>query len=214
MRRNTRTTLLALAAAVFAGCSSGDTPAPTSPGVIDSTPVSETALQFLKPSTGSSLSRDSVSFWAVRGEDREVAMYYRPSAGSTDSVRFLRFRVRKESLLKRPDGTTFATGDSVRITIRIRDFSKLITEFAPSGLKFSDLRPAELRLDFGHADEDFNHDGSVNQTDTNLIPTFAIWKQEAVGQPWFKLTSAVEISGGFREVKADILSFTAHAIAW
>ena len=174
----------------------------------------ETSLQFLKPATGTALRTDSVSFWAVKGQDREVAMYYRPNAGRTDSVRFLRFRVRNETLLKRPDGTAFAAGDSVKITIRMRDFSKLITEFSPSGLTFSALRPAELRLDFKNSDQDFDHDGVVDATDSNLVPTFAIWKQEAVGQPWFKLTSAVEVSGDLSEVKADVLSFTNHAIAY
>ena len=205
---------VSLCALMAAACSgSGGTPVDpvvNPPG--GGTP--ETSLQFLRPATGTSLRTDSVSFWAVKGQDREVAMYYRPNPGSTDSVRFLRFRVRNESLLKRPDGTAFAIGDSVRITIRIKDFSKLITEFAPSGLTFSDLKPSELRLDFKNCDQDFNHDGVVNSNDTNLVPTFAIWKQEAAGQPWFKLTSNVEQSGNLSEVKADVLSFTNHAIAY
>jgi hypothetical protein len=214
MRQHTRTILLAIAAATYAGCSANDATVPTSPGIVDSTPVTEASLRFLTPAAGSVLRTDSVSFWAVKGQNREVAMWYRPSAGSTDSVRFLRFKVANESLLKRPDGTTFATGDSVKITVRILDFSKLTTQFLPSGLQFSTAKPAELRLDFKNADQDYNRDGVVNQTDANLIATFAIWKQEAVGQPWFKLTSSVEVSSNLSEVKADITSFTNHAIAW
>lgn len=204
----------ALGALMAVGCS-GNSVTPVDPVIPPpggGTP--ETSLQFLRPATGTVLRTDSVSFWAVKGQDREVAMYYRPNSGRGDSVRFLRFRVRNESLLKRPDGTAFAAGDSVRITIRVKDFSKLITEFSPSGLTFSSLRPAELRLDFKNADQDFNHDGVVNQADANIVPTFAIWKQEAAGQPWFKLTSAVEISPDLSEVKADVLSFTNHAIAY
>jgi hypothetical protein len=102
----------------------------------------------------------------------------------------------------------------VKITIRILDLSKLITQFEPSGLVFDPLRPAELRLDFRNADQDFNRDGVVNAADANAIATFAIWKQEVVGQPWFKLSSLVEISGGLSEVKADVGSFTNHAIAY
>jgi hypothetical protein len=199
--------------AVLATACASEGTTPVAPGV-DPTPVPQAQLSFLRPAAGVTLRTDSVSFWAVRGQDREVAMYYRPAAGGGDSVRFLRFRVRNESLLRRPNGVAFATGDSVRITIRILDLSKLITEFSPSGLVFSDLRPAELRLDFKNADNDYNRDGAVNQSDTNLIPTFAIWKQEAVGQPWFKLTSAVEVSGNLSEVKADVTSFTNHAVAW
>ncbi len=203
---------LVLAAVLVMACASSD-PAPVGPGP-DPAPVPQAQLNFLRPVSGATLRTDSVSFWAVRGENREVEMYYRPRTGSTDSVRFLRFRVRDNSLLRRPDGSAFANRDSVRITIRVLDFSKLITQFAPSGLVFSDVRPAELRLDFGNSDDDYNRDGVVNEVDANIIPTFAIWKQEAVGQPWFKLTSAVEVSGTLREVKADVTSFTNHAVAW
>lgn len=203
---------LALCAMLAIACSTDGT-TPVDPGP-DPTPVPQAQLSFLRPDTGAALRTDSVSFWAVRGQNREVDMYYRPRAGSTDSVRFLRFRVRQEALLRRPDGSPFANGDSVLITIRILDFSKLITSFSPSGLVFSELRPAELRLDFGNSNDDYNNDGVVNQNDTAIIPSFAIWKQEAVGQPWFKLTSAVEVNGSLSEVKADITSFTNHAVAW
>lgn len=196
-----------LATAIMVVACSSDVP-------VGPEPVPQAQLNFLRPGPGAVLRTDSVRFWAVRGQDREVEMFYRPNAGRSDSVRFLKFRLRNESLLRRPNGTPFAAGDSVLITIRIIDFSKLITEFSPSGLVFSDLRPAELRLDFENCDDDYNRDGVVNATDTNLIPSFAIWKQEAVGQPWFKLTSAVEVSGNLREVKADITSFTNHAVAF
>jgi hypothetical protein len=209
-----RWTALCASAMLLMSCesSSNTTEPPVTPGGGD--PVPQAQLNFLRPATGVALRTDSVSFWAVRGQNREVAMYYRPVAGSTDSVRFLRFRVRQEALLRRPNGTAFANGDSVKITIRILDLSKLITQFEPSGLVFDATRPAELRLDFRNADQDFNRDGVVNSADANAIATFAIWKQEALGQPWFKLSSLVEISGGLSEVKADIGSFTAHAIAY
>jgi hypothetical protein len=212
MRRLALATLLCTAMLAVACSSDGATPPVTPTNPDSGTP--QASLQFLRPATGATLSRDSVSFWAVRGQNREVAMYYKPFAGSSDSVRFLRFKVDNVSLLKRPDGTTFATGDSVLITIKVLDFSKLITQFSPSGLTFSTSKPAELRLDFGHCDQDFNHDGVVNSTDTNLVPTFAIWKQEQLGQPWVKLTSAVEVNGSLTEVKADVGSFTNHAVAY
>lgn len=206
---------LALTAILAAGCGGDSTTAPGDGGGNTSTqPVPQSQLTFLRPATNVVLSKDSAVFWAKVGQDREVAMYYRPNAGTTDSVRFLRFRVRSDGLATRPDGSAFANGDSIKITIRILDFSKLITEFSPSGLKFSTKNPAELRLDFRNANQDFNNDGVVNATDTALVANFAIWKQEAVNQPWFKLTSAVEVSSNFSEVKADITSFTNHAIAY
>lgn len=212
--RHTKLLTLLLTAVLAAGCG-GDSPNPVDPGTkVDTTPTPTSALTFLRPATNVVLSKDSATFWAKAGEDREVAMYYRPVAGSTDSVRFLRFRVRKEALLTRPNGTPFANGDSVLITIRMLDFSKLITEFSPSGLKFNPSKPAELRLDFRNADRDYNRDGSVTSADTVVAAKFAIWKQEAVNQPWFKLTSAIEVDANFAEVKADITSFTNHAVAF
>lgn len=174
----------------------------------------EAQLAFLRLAPGATLSADSVSFWAVRGKDRQVSMFYRPKAGKADSVRFLSFKVADASLLRRPDGRAFAFGDSIRITIRVRDLSRIITEYSPSGLVFDPAKPAELRLDFENADDDYNRDGMVNRADSLLVPTFAIWKQEFAGQPWVRLSSRVEVSGDLEEIEAQILSFTNHAIAY
>jgi hypothetical protein len=188
----------------------------TAPGDPSANPPTrpEAQLTFLRLAPGAALSADSVSFWAVRGKDREVSMYYRPKAGKTDSVRFLSFKVSDRALLRKPDGTLFAFGDSIRITIRVRDLSRIITEYSPSGLVFNPAEPAELRLDFEEADDDYDRDGNVSRADSLLVPTFAIWKQEFAGQPWFRLSSRVEISDDLQEIEAQILSFTNHAIAY
>ena len=46
--------------------------------------VPEAQLTFLRPDTGVVLRTDSVAFWAVKGQNREVDMYYRPPPVSTD----------------------------------------------------------------------------------------------------------------------------------
>jgi hypothetical protein len=207
MHRGARLLLLAL----MVGCTEASDP--TDPGTTPPTRP-ETSLNFTRPISNATLSRDSVVFWAVRGQDREVSWFYRPLAGSADSVRFLRFRVRNDGLLRRPDGTTFANGDSVRIVIRMRDFSRLIAEFSPSGLVFNPARPAELKLDFKNTNPDYNRDGVVNQLDADIAGSFAIWKQETDTSPWIKLSSVVEVSSDLREVKADVLGFTNYAVAW
>ncbi len=194
-----------------AACSTGD--AATDPST-NPPARPEAQLNFLRLPPGVALTRDSVSFWAVRGKDREVALYFRPDAGRSDSVRFLRFKVSEKSLLRRPDGSAFAFGDSIRITIRVRDMTRLITDFSPSGLVFNPADPADLRLDFKKFDEDYNRDGVVNDADRVRVSSFAIWKQEFAGQPWVRLSSLVEVSGDLREIEALILSFTNHAIAY
>jgi len=86
-------------------------------------------------------------------------------------------------------------------------------KYLPSGLVFNPAKPAELRLDFANADDDYNRDGMVTRADTLLVPTFGIWKQEFAGQPWVRLSSRVEVSSDLQEIEAQILSFTNHAIA-
>jgi len=200
-----------MAALLGISCKASDG-APLDPSVNPPTRP-EAQLAFLRLAPGATLSADSVSFWAVRGKDRAVSMFYRPRPGRTDSLRFLSFKVADASLLRRPDGTAFAFGDSVRITIRVRDLSRIITEYLPSGLVFNPAKPAELRLDFANADDDYNRDGMVTRADTLLVPTFGIWKQEFAGQPWVRLSSRVEVSSDLQEIEAQILSFTNHAIA-
>ena len=63
------------------GCGT-DTTTPVDPGT-EPPPVPQAQLNFLRPASSVALSRDSVSFWAVKGKNREVAMYYRPAAGRT-----------------------------------------------------------------------------------------------------------------------------------
>src|SRR5690242_14852005 len=66
-------------------------------------------LSFLRVSP-TALTSLTASFWAVRGENREVRMYYvpDPASGDTSPTEFLRFRVDAGSLVARPDGTPFA----------------------------------------------------------------------------------------------------------
>lgn len=208
----TRNVALGVLALILAGCGGGDG-APVDPSA--NAPVRpESQLTFLRLQRGVALSSESVSFWAVRGKDREASLYFRPDPGKTDSVRFLRFKVADGSLLRRPDGRAFAFGDSILITIRVRDLSRVLAEFSPSGLVFNPLEPAELRMDFEKADDDYDGDGDTDAADELRVSNFAIWKQEFAGQPWVRLSSRAEISADLREIEAQILSFTNHAVAY
>jgi hypothetical protein len=197
--------LLAGAACAGNGAPVGSTPA-------DST-ASQDSLHFLRPAaTAPALGERQVSFWAVRGETREVRLTYRARPGATDSVEFARFRVEDRSLVNRPDGTPIAQGDSVLITLQVVDTLKLITEFAPQGLDFSSSRPARLWLKFGEADPDLNGDGLVNEDDTALLLALRIWRQEQPGDPWSMLSSSVDTVS--KEVEADIPGFTRYALSY
>ena len=176
----------------------------------DVRPASE--LHFLRPAPNAPPLADTVvTFWAKRGVDREIRLRYAAASGG-ETEEFLRFKVPSEALAFRPDGRPFAVGDSVLITVRIADFSRLIVDFQPSGLRFSTAHPAELRIRFAHADHDFNGDGVEDNEDDEIESTLALWRQEAPGSPWIKLGGKLEVS--LEEVEGELLGFSGYALAY
>jgi hypothetical protein len=187
------------------GC--GDDPTGSEPEI-----RREGELHFLRPRAGAPpLEADSVSFYAKVGQDREVRMRYTSSSGS-GSGEFLRFRVRQNSLLRRPDGTPFAVGDSVRIDIVVVDHPRLIVDFRPAGLDFSPTAPAELRMEYGETDDDVDADGDVDARDEDLESTIGLWRQEAAGQPWARIGSIVVKD--LERVEGTLIGFTRYALAY
>lgn len=153
----------------------------------------------------------SVSFWAKSGTDTEGALYFEESPGKRGQS-YARFRVRKGSLLAYPDGRLFEKGDSVLITMRILDPTLLLLEMQPSGLRFNTSRPAELQFEYDHADPDYNQDGVINTTDTEIQHQLAVWSQEDSGGP-FRRTQSINFERQ-REILARILSFSRLAVAY
>lgn len=194
-----RATLAAVLALLVAGCDRPVDPAP------DALP--ESALSFLRFSTDAPPPTDSVvSFWAVRGEDREVEIRLQPEEGETEGEEFLEFEVSGQSLARYPDGRAFARGDSVLITIRLVDPSRFMFEFEPAGLRFDPDHPAELEVSYARADSDYDGDG-VDDEDL----AFSFWRQERQGELWYRMgTIFIE---DLSEVEADIEGFTRYALA-
>src|SRR5688500_1430335 len=120
-------------------------------------------LKFLQlPPGAPPLVVQTASFWARTDDNREVRMFFRPRPGEADSSEFLRFRVDEGSLARRPNGSAFATVDSILITVTVVDLQRLIVDFQPSGLRFSQSRPARLKIEYENADHDFDDDGDVD----------------------------------------------------
>jgi hypothetical protein len=192
---------LGLLAAALAGACGGDTTAPNDV----QKPASD--LHFLQLSPlAPALQATTVTFYAKKGEDREARVKFQ------NGEDYLRFRVFQNSLLQRPDGSVFAQGDSILITITVTDPTKLQADFQPAGLKFSDSAPARLQFEFGECDGDINGDGIVDAADTMLLPQISTWRQETVGAPWIKVSSTVE--SNISEVQAFITGFTGYALAY
>jgi hypothetical protein len=168
----------------------------------------ETDLHFVRLSASAPpLSGTVVTLWAKRGTDREVRVGYQ---GSSED--YVRLRVGKDALSQRPDGSTIAVGDSVLITMIVIDPTKFIVQFQPAGLRFSSSSPARLKFEFNHADQDLDDNGVIDASDASLRTQLAIWRQEAPGLPWVKLSSKVEVESD--EVSADLLGFSGYALAY
>jgi hypothetical protein len=211
--RSTQTALCRVAAIILLGAAcSGD---PSSPEPLNPTPddTSQT-VNFLDASSAPPIANPVVTFYAVSGEDREANMYYRPrpGGGGNDSSEFVRFRVQKDALLSRPDGTPFAAGDSILITITLADPQRLIVDFQPAGLRFSPANPAKLKLSFREADDDLNRDGEIDGDDATVLSLLSIWQRETSTSPWIRLESV--LSPATHEVETSVGGFTGYIIAW
>ena len=151
------------------------------------------------------------SFYAGRGEDREVRIFFADVEGG-EGEEYLRLRINARSLLARPDGTPFQEGDSVLVHVQVVDPTQLLFDLQPTGLRFSTADPAELKIHYDHANDDFNDDGRVDQEDDSIETTLGIWRQENPGDPFVRLGSAVVED--LKEIDGDLQGFSRYALAY
>jgi hypothetical protein len=176
-------------------------------------PVPTSQLHFVQlDSTAPKLLDDSVSFYAKVGVDRQVSMFFRGATPADTGDEYLRFEVRAQSLLRRPDGTSFQAGDSILITIRVLDRTKFLFDFQPTGLVFSPVDPARLELRYQHADHDYDGDGVITAADSTIQGKLDIWQRTPPDTVWTKL-SALNLEE-LEELEGPIPHFTDHALAW
>jgi hypothetical protein len=204
--------IAALCLALGAGCSgdpvgvSSDSPSARPDVTVLSTP------RFLRPAPDApSLAKKQVSFYAVRGKYRQASIVYHAHPGASDSTRLVLFSVPAQSLVKRPDGTTIAPGDSLRITLTVIDTVKLIVRFRPDGLNFASGYPANLKMSYAETNPDINGDGVVNAIDAGLEALLKIWRQE-IGEPFSAIQSVLDEA--HKTVSASITGFTNYAVAY
>jgi hypothetical protein len=172
-------------------------------------------LNILQLDTTPTLVSDSVSFWAVRGEDRAAEIFFADSLGQP-AERLLRFEVNDNSLSKYPDGTKFESHDSVYITIRITDPATFAFDFEPSGLRFKKDHPAKLTVAYGRAANSpapamTRHDDDDDDDDA-AASGLGIWMQEQLDGDYVRLNSRVNAI--LEEVTGDVPGFSRYAIAY
>jgi len=201
----TRVLVAAIATTVLSCSDPGD------PNGNDETkPASE--LTILRLSEGSPLLFNPVvSFYAVRGQNREARVFFDDGQGR-EGDEYLRLRLDAATLVASPDGTEFADGDSVLITIRVLDPARTLFELEPSGLRLNAQDPAELRIRYQRVDGDLNEDGRVDVEDVAIEGTLAIWRQEKPGDPFVRLGTIV--LDDLDEAQAALDGFSRYALAY
>jgi hypothetical protein len=158
-------------------------------------------LNILRLAQPPVLISDSVSFWAVKDQDRFVEIFYADSLGQPGE-RLLSFEVPRKALATYPDGTKFEDRDSVLIVVRVTDPATLAFDFEPSGLRFKSDKPARLTVGYGRA---------MTQPSPAEVE-FGIWMQEQINEDFTRLASRVDAI--LSQVTADVPGFSRYAIAY
>lgn len=149
--------------------------------------------------------------YAKRGSETEGRLYFQNETGGTGEE-FLRLKIGSSSLVTRPDGSPIAEGDSVLITVTVVDPTRILFDFQPAGLRFNPADKPELAIHYAEARGDLNGDGSVNSADSTIEQQIAIWRQESLLDPYFKVGSVTVED--LEEVEGTLDGFTRYAIAY
>lgn len=196
---------------VVASCSDQTGPTPTvvpAPlaGVVAPPPLGTRIIQ--QAVTAPRLRTYRVSFWAKRGTQKTVGVYYRRATGEWFPDPFLRFKIPINGLVAGAGGVPLARGDSVFITMSI-DTVLFSVDFQPAGVIFSTSSPAQLAIWYKNANPDLNGDGVVNADDEALQEQLAFWYH---GKVWLKQWSSSDTTN--LSVSGPIYHFSQYAVGW
>jgi hypothetical protein len=199
-----------IAAALLIGCSSStdDDSGTTKP---------PSGLNFLTfAPTAPALCNNSVTFDATKGVDVEAALEFpepgEPADCSGGTEDFVRLRIDKESLLELPDGTPLNDGDVVSITMTWVGGDSIMVQLEPTGLKFNPAKPAELKIEYGEASDDLDHNGTVDSEDDAIEQELGLWRQATLADP-FELIGSIKLEDT-NEFEAELNGFSRYAIAY
>lgn len=163
----------------------------------------ESDLTILRFAPGAPpLVSNSVTFTACAGVQAEGSLFY--DDGSGQGRRFARLRVDDQSLLRRPDGSAFAPGECIDITMAVVDpgSGELLLELQPTGLRFRPEDPAELEIEYREAED----------VTSDIEAVLAIWRQESPGDPFVRIGTVV--FDDLDEVEAELDGFSRYALAY
>ncbi len=206
LRRYAKPLILVL---VAAACSDQTGPSPTALQMPLAALASPTGTHILQQAaTAPRLQTYQMSFWAKRGTQTTVAVFYRRAPSQWLPDPFLRFKIPINGLVAGAGGMPLARGDSVLITMSI-DTVLFTVDFQPSGVLFSTASPAQLAIWYKNANPDLNGDGVVDANDAALQEQLAFWYH---GKVWVKQWSKADTTQ--LSVSGPIYHFSQYAVAW
>jgi hypothetical protein len=133
------------------------------------------------------LDRYQAGFWARRGTSTGVEIRYHAGDGTWQP--YIRLTIPSGSLKRWPNGSRFAGGDSVFITMAL-DSMQLVVQLEPTGLVFDQASPAQLDVWYTGADPDLDGNGVVNAADGYIESSgLGIWMQARPDRPWSAVSS-------------------------
>lgn len=203
---------LALTACDLATAPAGGPHTAPAPSGVRLSALASDSLQVLRFLPGAPPATRDTSFWAVKGKDRRLILRYAgvSEPGEDEAPKLLEFVVPGDALARYPDGRAVAKGDSVLIRVQV-DTAGFVFHFEPSGLRFREDKPAELKLYFGAADPDLDEDGDRDADDEADAALLQVFQQELPGTPWLRLASVRDLDED--RVQAEIGGFTRFALA-
>jgi hypothetical protein len=154
----------------------------------------------------------AVSFYAHQGQRSRGSVRLTDQPGIARGREYLRLTIPGDALVAYPNGSPIAPGDSVLITIRVADPSRILFEMEPAGLRFNPSSMPELRIRYDAAAGDLNHDGRHDAQDDSVETHLGIWRQPAPGASFVRLES--EVRRHDQEVRASLPGFSRYAIAY
>lgn len=192
----------------LSGCSDA-----AGPGGMPSPPAAANqALHSLQasPDAPQVLSANQLSFWAYTDQDASAEVFYLSSDSTWQP--YVALAVPRGSLLRRPDGTLFAPGDSIQITITL-DTAQILVDLEPTGLVFNPLVPAPFKIWYGGTDPDLNGDGAVDALDAYLEQfLMGLWVRRYPSDPWEPVDAIQSLLS--KLFTADLRHFSEYAISW
>ena len=152
------------------------------------------------------LVENTVTFWAVRGQERSVQINYR--SGSDTPYPFLRLTTFDPTYV--PGLGDLAEGDSVLITVTV-DPAKIKVSLEPTGLQFG--TPSQLYIGYGGAAGDMNGDGVVDDADAGIEShLLGMWYREGTVSAWTRITAAQSLDD--KSFSSELQHFCDYAVSW